>query len=292
MMRTGITMMRTGAVLALLAVTAVGQAWGQDEEKELGWADAAELTFVVASGNAESSTFGFRNGLTRTWENAGLTFDVGLLRADSGLTTRSAVGASPLSFAVTKDSVTATTAERYHGRGRYDRELNARTFWYAGSGWERNTFAGFDNRTSVVGGMGNIWIDEERSTFRTGYGISYTVQDDIVDVAGSDDSFAGLQLTYTYRRQVTPTTEFTSVLVADQNLEQSPDFRSDLVNAVAVSMTERLALKISWQLLYDHQPALVGLPLIGLSGLPTGATVFAPLDTVDNLLTFALVATF
>ncbi len=278
--------------LMVLVATIVAPAWAQDEEKELGWADAAELTFVVASGNAESSTFGFRNGLTRTWEEAGLTFDVGLLRADSGLVTRTAVGPSPVSFAVTKDSVTTKTAERYHARGQYDRQLTERMFWFAGSGWERNTFAGFDNRTSLNGGVGNTWVDDERSTFRTAYGISFTVQDDVVELAGSDNSFAGLRLSYDYRLQLTPTTKITSVLIADQNLEETADFRSDLVNAVSVSMTEQLALKISWQLLYDHQPALVGLPLINLVGVPTGDTVFAPLDTVDNLLTFALVATF
>ncbi len=278
--------------LALLAVTTATPVWAQDDEKELGWADAAELTFVTASGNAESSTFGLRNGLTRTWENAGLTFDVGLLRSDSGVISRNAVGVSPLSFAVTKDSVTTKTAERYHARGQYNRQLNERMFWFAGSGWERNTFAGFDNRTSLVGGVGHTWVDDERRTFRTAYGLSFTVQDDVVETGGGNDSFAGLQLSYDYRRQLTATTEFTSVLVADQNLEASADFRTDLVNAISVSMTEQLALKISWQLLYDHQPALIGLPLINLGGLPTGDTVFAPLGTVDNLLTFALVATF
>ena len=284
--------MRAIVCLTLLVAMTATPAWAQDEENELGWADAAELTFVVVAGNADSRTFGFRNGLTRTWEDAGLTFDVGMLRANSNLISRNAVGASPLSFAVTKNSVTTKTAERYHARGQYNRELSPRTFWYVGSGWERNTFAGFDNRTSVGAGPGNTWIDDDHSTFRTAYGFSFTVQDDVVKVTGSDDLFAGLRLSYDYRLQLTPTTEITSVLIADQNLEESADFRSDLVNAVAVSMTDRLMLKVSWQLLYDHQPALVGLALINLVGLSTGDTVLAPLDTVDNLLTFAFVATF
>ena len=284
--------MRAIVCLTLLVAMTATPAWAQDEENELVWADAAELTFVVVAGNADSRTFCFRNGLTRTWEDAGLTFDVGMLRANSSLISRNAVGASPLSFAVTKNSVTTKTAERYHARGQYNRELSPRTFWYVGSGWERNTFAGFDNRTSVGAGPGNTWIDDDHSTFRTAYGFSFTVQDDVVKVTGSDDLFAGLRLSYDYRLQLTPTTEITSVLIADQNLEESADFRSDLVNAVAVSMTDRLMLKVSWQLLYDHQPALVGLALINLVGLSTGDTVLAPLDTVDNLLTFAFVATF
>ena len=57
-------------------------------------------------------------------------------------------------------------------------------------------------------------------------------------------------------------------------------------------MSSQLALKVSWQLLYDRQPSLVPLPLVAPDGVPTGQTVLAPLDTVDNFLTFALVATF
>jgi hypothetical protein len=65
-----------------------------------------------------------------------------------------------------------------------------------------------------------------------------------------------------------------------------------LTNAVAVSMTSRLALKISWQLLYDHEPSFAGVPLVFPGGVPTGSTVFVPLGGVDNLVTFALVASF
>ena len=83
--------------------------------------------------------------------------------------------------------------------------------------------------------------------------------------------------------------EFTSVLVADENLSEAGDFRSDLTNAIAVSTSSQLALKVSWQLLYDRQPSLVGLPLLGVEGGPIGDTVFTELDAVDNFLTFALV---
>lgn len=52
------------------------------------------------------------------------------------------------------------------------------------------------------------------------------------------------------------------MLIADENLDNTGDFRTDLINAVGVSMTSQLALKVSWQLLYDRQPSLVALPLL------------------------------
>ena len=280
------------AALAFLAVVVagVGTARAQgDEEPELGWADTAELTLVFTGGNAESSTLGLRNALTRVWDNATFVFDIGALRAESSTITRTAVGASPTSFEVTKDSLNTLTGENYFARGQYNREINARTFWYAGSGWERNTFAGIENRYSGGGGLGNTWADSERATFKTAFGLTATRQDNVV---GSDETFAGLRLSYDYRQQLTPTTEFTSLLVADENLDNTGDFRTDLINAVGVSMTSQLALKVSWQLLYDRQPSLVALPLLGVGGLPTGDTVFAELDKIDNFVTFALVASF
>lgn len=287
-------MITVSLALTTLVTAGGGTALAQEdgEDADVGWADAAELTVVFTGGNAEASTLGFKNDLTRTWTSASLLVGVGALRANSTTFARTALGVSPTNFQVTKDSISTLTAESYYARGQYDRDLSARTFWYAGTGWERNTFTGIQNRYSWGGGVGNTWVDDDTSTFKTGYGLTYTLQDDVASAAGSDDTFAGLRLSYDYRRQVTANTEFTSVLIADENLEETADFRTDLINAVAVSMSSQLALKVSWQLLYDHQPSLLTLPLIGVAGVPTGDTVFTELDTVDNLLTFALVATF
>ena len=247
---------------------------------------------MSTGGNAEGSTVGFKNELTRAWESSDFVVGLGALRAESTAFSRTAVGALPVNFEVTKESITALTAESYYARGQYDHELNARTFWYAGTGWERNTFAGVQNRYSWGGGLGNTWADDETSTFKTEYGVTYTLQDNVAETADGNDTFGGLRLSYDYRRQLTANTELTSVLVADENLQDTQDFRTDLINAVAVSINSQLALKVSWQLLYDNLPSLVGIPLAGVGGVPTGDTVFAELDTVDNLLTFALVANF
>ena len=278
--------------VVILATTGVGTAQAQEDDVAPGWSDTAELTVVFTGGNAEGSTVGFKNELTRTWESSDVVVGLGALRAESTSFTRTAVGPSPANFQITKNSVTALTAESYYARGQYARELNPRTFWYAGTGWERNTFAGIQNRYSWGGGLGNTWTDDESSTFKTEYGVTYTLQDDVAETADGNDTFGGLRLSYDYRRQLTANTEFTSVLVADENLQDTKDVRTDLVNAVAVSINSRLALKVSWQLLYDNLPSLIGIPLIGVGGGPTGETVFAELDSVDNLLTFALVANF
>ena len=52
--------------------------------------------------------------------------------------------------------------------------------------------------------------------FKTAYGVTYTRQD---NVAGPHATFASLRLSYDFRQRVTSNTEVTSVLVADENLD-------------------------------------------------------------------------
>lgn len=279
--------------VALGGVMASGAdpAWAQDDdEKKLGWADTAELSLVFTGGNAEASTFGFRNALTRTWEDANLLVDASALRAETTTVTRTAV-AAPTGIQVNETSVSNLTAANYYARGQYDRNITDRFFWFAGTGWDRNTFAGIKHRYTTSGGVGNTWIDTDATTFRTSYGISLVRQDDVVDVNGVQ-TFAGLRLGYDYRRQLTDTTEFTSALVAEENLDVTEDFRTDVVNAVTVNMSSLLALTVRWKLLFDNQSSLIAVPLVDAAGIPLGTTTFIDADKVDNFLTFAVVASF
>jgi putative salt-induced outer membrane protein YdiY len=278
--------------LPVLALVLAVPAWAQDEEeKKLGWTDAAELTFVATAGNAEAVTLGFRNTLIRTWEAATLTIDAGGLRAETTTLDRLAVGEED-SFEVREESDKALTAENYYLRGRYDRVLSDRLFWYAGIGWERNEFSGFRNRYHGVGGVGHLWFDNDRGHFRTDYGLTYTQQDDVVEDPTVSDSFLGLRLGADYLRQLTGTTTFGSLLLMDFNLDETSDYRADWTNWLAVSMSERMALKVSLQLLYDNEPSLTAVPLLGPDREPTDTFVSVPLDDLDSILTVALVVSF
>ena len=279
------------AVMVLSMLT-TESGFAQGGGRQEGWSGAAELTLVLTAGNTETSTLGVRSEVARTWEDSALLIEMGAVRTESTTLTRKAIGTSPSSFRIMKESTKTVTAEKFDGRGRYERNLNSRTFWYGNMGWERNTFAGVQNRYFGGGGVGNTWANRARLLFKTSYGLSYILQNDVVTVVDATNTFAGVQASYDYQQEMTENSTFTSVLVADENLDELGDLRVDLVNAIAVGMTSRLALKLSWQVLYDRQPSLVGLPLIGSQGFFTGDTVFAELETFDNLLTFALVANF
>jgi putative salt-induced outer membrane protein YdiY len=259
------------------------------------WSDVAEFGYVATSGNSETATLGFKNTLGRKWDKTSFELKTGGVRAQTTTTTRTAVGALPPgSFTVFEQKDTALSAESYFLSGRFDRKLSERVFWFAGGGWSRNRFAGIQNRYEAAGGVGNLWVDSDRVKFRTDYALSYTKEDDVVRAPNTRDTFAGFRFSWKFEHKLGATTTFGNELVLDENLNDTSDLRGDLINSVAVSMSRRLALKLSLQSLYDHQPAFRAIDLLAPPP-PGGAkigTVLDELDTLDTIFTASLVVNF
>jgi len=273
---------------AVVAVGVVAAAWtpgslAAQDERARGWSNVAELTFVLTAGNASSSTFGLKNTAERLWDNVSFKLSAGALRTESGITTRTATG-TPENFSVSETTETEVTAEKYFLKSRLDRSLGESAFLYGGADWDRNTFAGIQNRYGFVSGAGRAWFEEEERRLKTDLGLTYTIQKDVVESPDAD-SFLGLRGSYDFFHTLTETTDLTSVLVVDQNLNTTEDLRADWTNSIAVAMSDRLALKTSLQLLFDNQPALTAVPL-------GDSEVLTPLGKVDTLFTVAIVANF
>ncbi len=260
------------------------------EEKKLGWADTAEVSYVATGGNAKANTLGLRNLLTRTWENALFNFETAALRASTGTILRSAVG-TPESFDVTEETISALTAENYLVRSRYDRTVSGRLVWYVGGGWDRNAFAGIQNRYEGIGGLGHVWFDEDSRKFRTTYGISFVHQEDVVLNPNLDRTFAAARLSSDYFRKPTGTTEYVNKMIVNQNLQETSDLRFDMVNSIAVALSSRLALKVTHQVLFDNLPSLEEVSLTSPTA-GSGGTVLVPLQKFDTVFNVALVIGF
>lgn len=278
------------ATVLCLLLALVAPAWAQDAERPLGWHDQADLSYVATSGNASSTTLGLNNKLEHLWQGATFKLTTSALRAESTDRTRVAVG-TPDAYRVDESSNRRLTAEKYALRARYDRHLGAELVWFVGTGWERNELAGVANRYQAIAGLGSVWWENERSHFKTDYGVTSTEQQDVVDAGDGTGTFLGAQLGIDFRQQIGERAELTLDLAIDENLDTTADLRADLTNALSVSMNEHLALKVSYQLLFDNRPALEVIPLQGASALP-GATVRVPLERLDAIFNAALVVRF
>ncbi len=276
-----------GLCLAICGCLATGLQ-AQEETTELGWFDEAELSLVATNGNAEAETLGFKNTLRRVWEEAEFTLKASGLRAESTTRRLRAVLEPSGGVGVFEENTSELTAENYALSGRYHHELTEALFWFVSAGWERNEFAGFANRYSAQGGVGHRWFEREKAGFRTDYSLTYTRQEDLVPTPERAEDFVGARFALEYRRQLTASTQYTNSLTVDENLEDTSDLRAELDQAIAVAISQRLALKVRLRLLYDHQPAVQA---VSVEPALTD-TVLVELEELDSTLQVALVVKF
>jgi putative salt-induced outer membrane protein YdiY len=247
----------------------------------------ADLSYVLTAGNSSSKTLGFKGDLTERWGRNSIGFAVGGIRASStAADARYAVG-TPDDFDVVVPEAQPTAAS-YYGRGRYDYRLSDHLFYTAGLGWERNRFAGIDHRWIGDTGVGYIFLNDDRTSFRAAAAVTWTGEHDTIE-DGRKKSFVGARLGWDFQQKVFASTTFTHTLVADENLEDTADFRADAQFGLQVAMTRGLGLKVNWRLLWDNQPALADVPLVTAGGVPTGVTVVAPYKELDQGFSVSLV---
>lgn len=258
-------------------------------EEPAGWTGSGELGVVATSGNTETSSFSGRLEADREWASGTLRLTAAALRAEETESERRAVGATPDDVRIVETSESELTAESYSAAAQYDRELTERLFAFGSAGWERDELAGIADRFTVGTGLGHVWADREELSSRTSYGVTYTYEE---GTSGLEQDFAGLRVSWDYRRMLTETTTYTHAFVVNENLDDTDDLRADLLASIAVAMTERLALKVSGQVKLDNQPAFEAVPRELPDGTPAGDTVLVELEEVDTVLSAALVVNF
>jgi len=261
----------------------------QDADKELGWFLTAEFALVAASGNSESNTFGLTTALLRVWARSEARFEGGGLRTESTLKTRTAIGTGQDDFTVVEEERTEKTAENYYLRGRYDYDVSQRFFVFGGVDWLRNVFAGIDSRFLLAGGAGNTWVRTEKVKFKTDYSATYTFETEVVENPFVKTNFPGARLAYNFLWKISESTNFSSVLKLDWNLDNTEDVRIDMTTSLPIQISSKLAMKPSHQLLWRNDPALTEVALFPSPGSPSSGTVLAPLEKTDSFWKLALV---
>jgi putative salt-induced outer membrane protein YdiY len=278
---------RFALALGVAAVAAALPAQTHAQGGPIAWENATELSFVSTGGNASSSTLGLKAAITGTGGANAFKLELGGIRGETNVTARTAIG-TPSSFIVNETTTSQLTAESYFARGRYNRAF-ASSYAFSGLGWERNTFAGVQNRYSVVSGFGRTWVEGESGRFKTDLGATYTIQKDVDPDPGADDGFLGIRFSVDATRRVSDNTDFPSALVLDESVEETGDYRADWINSLSVSLSERLAFKTALQLIFDNRPSNLRVPLFDGAGAPTGTNVLTPGDKLDNVVTLTLV---
>jgi len=263
---------------------------GQDKKPGLlgPWAATAEVSYVVTGGNTSTSALSLGTSLRRKWANDSLLFKGYILTSNASTTTRTAQGTVD-NFSILENTVTRQVAENYLLAAQYDRRISNGLVGQAGLSWDRNRFAGVDDRVMVTTGFGYGWVNKPRTVVKTSAGLTYTMR----QYVGQDmESFAGFRFTVSGDQKILESSALSTQFVFDDNLNRAPDWRFDWANSVTASISKSLALKVILRTLFTHIPALQGLPLIDPAGAPTGLLVYVPLKKLDTFLTTSLVINF
>jgi putative salt-induced outer membrane protein YdiY len=263
---------------------------GQDKNEGLlgPWAATAEVSYVVTGGNASTSALSIATSLTRKWAKDTLLFKTYILNSRSRQTTRTAQGTEE-DYVILEDTVIRKVAENYVLAGQYDRRVSKRLAAQGGASWDRNRFAGVDNRVMLTGGFGYAWVEKPAMIIKTSAALTYTLR----QYVGQDTkSFAGFRITTSGDHKVSKSSSLATLFVFDDNLMKATDWRFDWTNSVTASISKAMALKVSLRSLYAHLPADQSLPLLDPLGEPTGLFVPYPLKHLDLFLTTSIVVNF
>lgn len=280
------------AVLAGLAFLILGPAAAAGQDKTEGllgpWAGTAEVSYVVTGGNSSTSALSIATSFTRKWAKDTLLFKTYILNSRSRQTTRTAQGTEE-DYVILEETVIRKVAENYILAGQYDRRISKRLAAQGGASWDRNRFAGVDDRFIFTGGFGYAWVEQPKTVIKTSAGLTYTLR----QYVGQDmQSFAGFRIATSGDHKVSKSSSLATLFVFDQNLMRGVDWRFDWTNSVSASISKAMALKVSLRSLYAHLPANQNLPLLDPLGEPTGLFVPYPLKHLDLFLMTSIVVNF
>jgi putative salt-induced outer membrane protein YdiY len=274
MTKTSSPVAAVGAALAIIGMVATSAVAAETGDKGLlgPWKATAEVSYVVTGGNTSTSAFSLGTSFTRKWTNDSLLFKTFILNSDSTTTTRTAQG-TETDFDIIEEKVKRLVAQNYLLAGQYDRRISKKLLAQAGLSWDRNRFAGVDDRVTFNAGLGYAWVEGKRTQLKTDASLTYTMR----QYVGQDmESFAGFRSSLVATQKILENSSLATQFIFDDNLNQMTDWRFDWTTSVTASISKSLALKTSLRMIYTHVPALQGLPLYDPEGLPTGLTVHVP----------------
>ena len=278
-------------LLALVPAALVAQA----PAPPAAWSDKASLSYVSVGGNAQSQSLGFANEYLYKWTEASFAFNVAGVRVNTTTIDRSATGTSATDYALAETSTTKTTSEAYTALLRFDHKLSAQSFWFVAGTWDRNRPSGLDNRYKGILGVGNAWVEADRTKFRTDYGIGYTKEDPLFRPEGFADSYATWQLGAKLEQKVYASSAFTSELAVSGSAKEGKDWLGTLKSAFTTTLSQRLALKVGYDLAYRNKPNVLGIDIVQTPvAAPPVVLGKAPVELkkLDSVFTTSLVISF
>jgi putative salt-induced outer membrane protein YdiY len=205
------------------------------------WTGKAELGLMLSNGNTEARSANGKLDLTHqgtVWKN------------------------NIYAAALYGDNADFATAERYEARWQIDRKITDKLSWFVGLRGEKDMFGAFNYQATASTGVTYQWIDNPKTKFDTSVGAGYReLQPQVLVKAasgevllrteGEKETGAVATLGSNFEHAFTDTTKITNKLLGEFGSNNST-LQDDL--ALAVSMTDKLALSVGIGVRYNSDP--------------------------------------
>jgi putative salt-induced outer membrane protein len=213
----------------------VGMAYAQDqspiEEKRL--SNETSISIVNTTGNTDTLSFAGKNDMkyqfNEKWTGSWV------------------VGA------IYNETDNKKETERYFTDFRADYIITDRWYAYGLGSWFQDKFSGFDNRIGLGPGLGyHFWMGPRHFLLLEG-GLNYTYEDYAADTE-DNEQFAEGRLFGKYEWMFTEKTKFSQGIEYLQSFKDGKTWKINSESALITAITDILALKISYSVLYNNDP--------------------------------------
>ncbi len=216
--------MKSHHVLLAIPVVLFGAGFSRSEEAAKKWKDAAEVSVVSSNGNSKTNTTSVKNTYTYNWSK-----ETSLELIGQGLGSSSG------------DTV---TAENYLASEKGTVKIIEKTYAYEKFTWNKDRFAGIQNRYDGSVGLGRLLLDLTKDKLNAELGGGY-VNEELTSAPRND--YASGRAYAKYEHLFSETAKFTQDGEYLHNFKNSKGYRLATESAVIASITTHLSLKTSFQ---------------------------------------------
>lgn len=199
-----------------------------------------DLGFVSVSGNTSVTSLNVGDKFT-TWTRGKRFLFTQTARAVYGRT----------------DGVKST--ESYLAQLRGDYGLGATLYFFALTGWERNTFGGIDRRFEETLGLGLKALNGPHNTLEFEAGLSLFQQTNTFAPAGTSlaDNYNAARLAAAYKHTFTKASSFSQSLEFLPNFDVSQQWRLNAESAFLAPISSVISFKAGYVVRYNNLPPYV-----------------------------------
>lgn len=221
------------AILCLIGWVQSGYAEEQNTQLEKRFSNETSISLVNTTGNTDTLSLAGKNEMSYQFSKKWVGSWV--------------VGA------IYNEANGKKETERYFTDLRSDYSITDRWYAYALGSWFQDKFSGFDHRIGIGPGLGYRFLMGPTHLLRFEGGFNYTYEN-YTAPEEDDNQFLEGRFFGEYEWVFTEKSKFSQGLEYLQSLDDNETWKLNSESALITSLTDILALKISYSVLYNNDP--------------------------------------